>query len=121
MEFLQKLVEYHIGNFVCQDEEGNLYKGIVNFMIVPLKQFIPVVIKSCPETTISGKWLKDEIDRSIFDLKSCGFKTRAVISDDHSSNVSAFNNLLKNNNGDKKLLFYHPLYQGSIETFNQKY
>ena len=36
---------YHSGNFVGQDEEGNLYMGIVNFMIVSLKQSIPAAIR----------------------------------------------------------------------------
>lgn len=31
--------------------------------MVSLKQFLPVAIKSCPENTIRGKWLKDEIDK----------------------------------------------------------
>ena len=68
--YLQKSVQYHSGNFVGQDEEGNLYMGIVNFMIVSLKQSIPAAIKSCPEKTISGKWLKYKIDKSTFELKS---------------------------------------------------
>ena len=42
-------------NFSGQDEEGNIYKGIVNFMIVTLKQSIPVVIKSYPETKMNRK------------------------------------------------------------------
>ena len=50
-------MQYQSRDFVGQDEEGNLYIGIVNFMIVSLKQTIPVVIKSWLETTISGKWL----------------------------------------------------------------
>ena len=38
-------------------------------MIVSSKQPIPFVIKSCPETTISGKWVKYEIEKWTFDLK----------------------------------------------------
>ena len=52
---LQKSVQYHSTNFSGQDEEGNIYKGIVNFMIVTLKQSIPVVIKSYPETKMNRK------------------------------------------------------------------
>ena len=33
-----------------QDEDGNLYKGIVVFMIVSLKKSIPYVVKSCAES-----------------------------------------------------------------------
>ena len=52
---LQNSVQYHSTNFSGQDEEGNIYKGIVNFMIVTLKQSIPVVIKSYPETKMNRK------------------------------------------------------------------
>ena len=84
------------------------------------------VIKSCPETTISGKWLKDEIEKSIFDLKSFDFKVRTVIDDEHSSSVICLDYLLKNSNGHKKLFIHHPACQGSIKTylffaFNQNY
>ena len=93
--YLQKSVQYHGGHFVGQDEDGNLYKGIVVFMIVSLKKSLPCVIKSIPETKISGEWLKTEIDECIFNLKKTGFQVRAVVTDNHSTNVSAFSFLFK--------------------------
>ena len=48
--YLQKSEEYHGGEIVGCDEEGKLYKGLVGFMIVGLKQSIPYIIKSIPET-----------------------------------------------------------------------
>ena len=50
------------GDYVGSDKDGNLYKGIVVFMIQGLKQSIPVVIKACPEVTIKGEWLANEVD-----------------------------------------------------------
>ena len=47
---------------ISQDEDGNLYKGIVVFMIVSLKESIPYVVKSCAEISIHGDWLANEID-----------------------------------------------------------
>jgi len=88
-------VQFHSGDVVGIDEDGNLYKGIVVFMIVSLKQSIPYVIKSIPETTISGEWLCKEIDSCIYDLKDIGYNVRAVITDNHASNVSAFSFLKK--------------------------
>ena len=35
------------------DEEGNLYKGIVAFMVVGLKQSIPFVVQAIPEVTFN--------------------------------------------------------------------
>ena len=81
--YLQTSVQYHSGDFVGQDEEGHLYKGIVVFMIMSLKKTISCVIRSRPVTKISGEWLKDEINICMFDLKDCGFKVRAIVTDDH--------------------------------------
>ena len=44
--YLQISVQYQSGGFVGQDEEGYLSKGIVVFMIVSLKKYIPIVIRS---------------------------------------------------------------------------
>ena len=60
--FLDKCSQYESGKYVGQDAEGTLYKGIVTFMVVGLKQSIPFVVKAVPEVTISGKWLAGEID-----------------------------------------------------------
>ena len=40
--YLQKSVQFHNGSFIGQNEEGTLYKGIVVFMIVPLKSLFPL-------------------------------------------------------------------------------
>ena len=79
-------------------------------MIVSLKKSIPYVVKCCPEVTINGSWFSGEIDKCIFPLKEAGFNVRAVITDNHSSNVSAFKFLLNKYEGDNELFIYHPAY-----------
>ena len=76
--YLQKSVHYHRVDFVGQDEGGNLFKGIAVFMIVSLKS-IQIVIHSLPETKITGKWLKCEVNKCILDLAKVGFKVRSVM------------------------------------------
>ena len=60
--YVQKGTQFASGEYVGADEEGNLYKGVVVFMIVGMKESIPYVVKALPETTISGAWLSDQID-----------------------------------------------------------
>ena len=43
--YLQKRQEYFGGEMIGGDDEGELYKGIICFMIVGLKESIPYVIK----------------------------------------------------------------------------
>ena len=37
------------------DKEGNLYKGIVTFLVVGFKLFIPFVVQTIPEVTFNGQ------------------------------------------------------------------
>ena len=78
----------------CDDEE-ELYKGIVCFMIVGLKESIPYVIKSSPEANIDANWLKTELLDSLEILSKCGFRVRAIVDDNHPSNVCSFKKLLE--------------------------
>ena len=72
------------------------------FMIVSLKKYIPIVMCSLPETKITGKQLKCEINKCVLDLAEVGFKVRAVITHDHPSNVNVFTRLQEIFSGDNK-------------------
>ena len=115
--YLQKSSQYHGGKLMGQDEDVNLYKGIVVFMIVSLKKSIPYVVKSCAEVKINGAWLAGEIDSCILILKEAGFNARAVITDHHGSNVNAFHTLLNKYEGDKQLFINHTAYDGLMRTY----
>ena len=93
--YLIKCEEYSGGQTIGADEENNLYKGVVSFMVVGLKESVAYVVKSVPETNITGEFLKEKLLECIKTLEDCDFNVRAVVSDDHSSNVSAYQLLLK--------------------------
>ena len=65
----------------------------MTFMIVGVKKNVPLVIKAVAETKIEGKWISLNIEESIKSLHEVGFQGRAVISDNHPSNVAAFHDL----------------------------
>ena len=88
--YLQKDVQYQGGKLVGVDSEGNLFKGVMTFMMSSLKQSIPFVIKAIPEVKIEGLWLSEQIDECIHTLHKTGFNIVAAISDNHSTNMSAF-------------------------------
>ena len=62
-----------------------------------MKQFetIPFVIKAIPEVKIECLWLSEQIDECTYTLHKTGFNIVAVISNNHSTNMSAFNILIK--------------------------
>ena len=65
---------------IGSDENGELYKGIVCFMIIGLKESTLYMIKSSPEITINAAWFSDEC----FDvLYQCEFNVRTIACDDH--------------------------------------
>ena len=105
--FLQKCVQYMGGKQIGEDENGEMYKGIVGFMIVGLKESIPYVIQSIPEVTFTGKWLCEKIAENIQTLIEAGFRVRAVVSDNHSTNVRAFSCLSKQFHSPSPLYFIH--------------
>ena len=78
-------------------------------MTVSLKKSVPFVVKAIPEVKIEGKWLSEQIDKTLLSLHSLGFHVYAVISDNHSTNVNAFQKLVaKYENGDCVNSIWHP-------------
>ena len=59
--YLQKCEEYCGGEKIGANENNELYKGLLLFMIAGLKENIPCIIKSVPERNIDGKWIKEQI------------------------------------------------------------
>ena len=106
--YLQKCTQFHGGEYIGADVEGNLY-GVVALMIQGLKKSISFVIKALPETKITGEWLAQHISECISCLSKVGFNVRAVVTDNHSSNVNAFKCLLYTyGTNDSKLFIQHP-------------
>ena len=94
--YLQKSQKYFWGKMISSDDEGELYKGIsFFFMIVGLKESIPSVIKSSPETNIDANWLKTKFLDSLKILSNCGFRVRAIVCDNYPATVSSFKKLLE--------------------------
>ena len=103
--YLQKCEGYFACDLLGCDSEGELYKRLVCFMVVGLKNSIPYVIKSSPETKINADWLKKKLIDCLGILPQSGFIVRAIACDNHPSNVSSFKNLLQHFNQDSDELF----------------
>ena len=106
--YLEKATQYHTGEYVGADDEENLYKGIVAFMIVGLKESIPYIVQAIPEVKFSGEWLADKMSNCIDDLTSAEFCVRGIVTDNHASNVHAFSSLTAIFNSDSHQCINHP-------------
>ena len=105
---LQNRVQHRSGDYVGTGAEENLHKRVVVSLIVSLKNFVPCVVKTLPETARSRYWLTEEIDKFITNLKEIDLQVRAVVSDDHASNVNAFSILLNKYRGVNTQIIYLP-------------
>ena len=100
-----------MGGIIGWDDEVELYKGIVCFMIVALKESIPYVIKSLPEINIDANWLKTEL----LDSSNCGFRVRAIAFDNYPSNVSSFKKMLEHFNQNLDELYMLHKYATQVQ------
>ena len=74
-------------------------------MIAGLKNSIPYLIKSSLETKINSDWPNEELIDSLGILSKSGFNVRAIVCDNHPSNMPSFKNLLQHFNQDPNELF----------------
>lgn len=86
--------EFHEHRLEKKDPTGikNCKKGIVCFIIVGLQESILYVIESCTKITIKVAYLRDELTECFDVLYQCSFNVRAIVYDNHQSNVSPFTN-----------------------------
>ena len=71
--YLQKELQYQQGKLIGCDENGNLLKEIMTFMIVGVRKNVPFVVKAVPESKIEGKCLSGQIIETIQSLHLIGF------------------------------------------------
>ena len=107
--YLQKSTQYQSGEYVGADSEGNLYKGIVAFMVVGLKESTPYIVQAIPEVKFSGIWLSERMIENLVNLIETGFCVRAMVTDNHSVNVNAFSEIIKRFHSVSNLFIEHPL------------
>ena len=105
--YLHKTAQYQAGEYVGADEEGYLYKGIVAFLVVELKQSTPFVVQAIAEVTFNGQCLCDKIASNIENLANAGFCVYGLVADNHSTNVNVFTLLKDLFNSQSKLFFKH--------------
>ena len=67
--YLQKRTQLHSGEYIGANEN----KGIMVFMITGLKNPVSSVVKACPEVTVNGEWLSQEILKCLFHLMNSVF------------------------------------------------
>ena len=103
--YLQKSA-HQSGDYVEVDKGGNLYKKIIAFMAVGLKQSIPFVVQAIQEVKFNGPWLAEKISDNIDKLIEIRLCVQGIVTDNHSANIKAFSALIKifNSESNKRCL-----------------
>ena len=68
--YLQKCEEYCGGEIIGANEINELYKGLLSFMIVGLKENVPYIIRYVLEQNIDGKWINEQFLGSLKGIRS---------------------------------------------------
>ena len=71
---MQKSEDYVDGKLFRSNEVGELFSSVICFMIVGLKNNVPVVIKSISVTRVDSSWLKEELMNQVLHLNGVNFK-----------------------------------------------
>ena len=90
---IKKSEELNSGGLVGASDDGQLHKGIMSFVIEGLMENMPYVLKTLPETKISGEWLMEKTWNCLNMLNGYDFRIRGVTYDNYSRNVSAYTKL----------------------------
>ena len=98
--YLQKCEEYFGGGTFGVDENGEMFKGMLCFMLVGLKSNTPFIIKCVPEREVNGDFVMNNLKECLQCLHELDFNVRGVVCDNHASNVSAYRKLLSEYGND---------------------
>ena len=105
---LEKATQYHKNEYIGDDDEGVLCKGIVTFMIMGLKESMPYIVQVFPGVKFRGEWLADKMSNYIGDLTSAKLCVRGIVTDNRTLNVHTFSSLAAIFNSDAHQYIKHP-------------
>ena len=63
--YLQQCDQYSGRKAAGSDANGNLFTGIVCYMVIGLKSNEPYVVCAEPKVNLSGQWLKNELNTTM--------------------------------------------------------
>ena len=93
---LQPQVQFNGQALIGCSADMAMYTSILCFMVVSLKKSIPFVISAIPLVKNSGEIVYQNINKCLSLLAQSQFRVRAIVSDNHTTNVKAYNILLTN-------------------------
>ena len=66
------------GKLVGSNENDELYRGIITFMIIGLQESVLYVVRALPEIEVKSDWLKDAIKTTLLWLHESEFVVSEV-------------------------------------------
>ena len=92
---LQQQVKFDGQDIIGCNENLEMFKSILCLMIISLKETVRYVIKAVPIVKLSSDIILDWILNCLKVLSDANFQPQCIISDNHQSNISAFNKFKK--------------------------
>ena len=101
--YLQKELKFQQGKLIGCDHNGNLFKGIMRFIIMGVQKNVPLVVKAVPKSKIEKKWLSGQIIETMQSLHEILFSKYG--SESHENAI-----LHHSTSGRRTYLFYHSVH-----------
>ena len=93
---LQAQVQFDGHTLIGCNADLEMNTSILCFMVVSLRKSLPFVISAVPLVKNSGDIVYDNLNTCLLFLTQSRFRVRAIISDNHTTNVKAYSLLLNN-------------------------
>ena len=92
---LQQQVQYDGQDIIGCNENLEMFKSILCFMVFSFRKTVLYIIKTVPIVKLSSNIVFNWILKCLKVLSDANFQPHCVISDNHQSNISAFNKRTK--------------------------
>ena len=70
--YLHQCDQYSGGKVEGSYANGNLFTGLVCYMVIGLKSNVPYVVRAVSNVNLSGKWLKNELETTLDVVRQAG-------------------------------------------------
>ena len=109
--YLQPQVNFDRKTLIGCDQDLELFKSILCLMVISLTKSIPFIVPAIPIVKISGDIVRSSIVKCISLLTKEQFNLRAIIADNHPTNISAYRQLRRLYGiNDSDYIIYNPYY-----------
>ena len=71
--YLQQCEEYAAGKVEGSNDDGELYNGVLAFMVIGLQKNVPFIVRAVTKTKLTAEMIKEELEKTLDVVMEAGF------------------------------------------------